>query len=102
MLNSLFMGSAQKEKFVAGEDGLAKAKKTEIVEAAEEVWTCGRALTAKKEGSKARHSKTSNSHFTERGCVRSISRSAWIRRTAWYRAVVLRLVGTTQPRSGLK
>jgi hypothetical protein len=46
--------------------------------------------------------ESSNSHFTERGCVRSISRSAWIRRAAWYRAVVLRLVGTTQPRSGLK
>ena len=32
--------------------------------------------------------------------MRSTSRSAWIRKTAWYGADVLRLVGTTQPRSG--
>ena len=41
-----------------------------------------------------------NSHFADRGCVRSTSRSAWIRRTAWCGAEVLRLIVTTQPRSG--
>ena len=35
----------------------------------------------------------SSSHFAERGCVRSTSRSAWMHRTAWCYNGVLRLVG---------
>ena len=42
-----------------------------------------------------------SSHFAERGCVRSTSRSASIRQTL-HVADVLRLVETTQSRSGFK
>ena len=38
----------------------------------------------------------SNSHYAERGCVRSISRSALKCLIAWCCLDVLRLVGTTQ------
>jgi hypothetical protein len=46
--------------------------------------------------------KPSNSHFAERGCVGLTSRSGWLRGIPWEHANLLRLVGTTQPRSGAK
>jgi hypothetical protein len=52
-------------------------------------------------GKSCRRSR-SNSQFEEHGCGRNISRSAWIRGNSRFGVDMLRLVATTQPRSGSK